>query len=235
MSAAAVRFSNVAVGVCALVLAGLAVRREIKPATPEPPRPDTARYIVDWQSLRSDNTRIGPPGAAVELIEFIDFECPYCAQFASRLTTLMQKYPQDISLTLKHLPISGHRFARSAATAFECARGVGRMEQMYSALLAGQDSLGLKSLNVFAAESGVQDIGMFEECLRVEPEQVATDAAVAAKLGVSATPSIIVNGWLLSRPPTNMQLEEIVRMARGRRAWSPAHGDTINVDLGGIH
>ena len=227
MSTAATRFSNIAIGACALVLAALAVRREIRSEGPETKPVESARYVSEWRELRSNDVRIGPADAPVQLIEFVDFECPYCAGFASRLTRIMRKHPESISVTLKHLPVLGHRFARPAATAFECAKQQGKMREMHDALFAAQDSLGLKPLREFAAAAGVYDLAEFDRCAKVEAAPIAEDVALATELGVFATPTIIMNGWLLASPPSDALLEEAIRLAKDNRAWSPPRGDTI--------
>lgn len=230
MSTITTNLANAAVGACCLVIAGLAIRREFWPPLTRVPSSVSAHYVDNWHALRDSSSRIGPAAAPIELIEFVDFECPFCRQLASRLDSLLKKRPSDFSLTLRHFPIQSHKFARSAAMALECAKRERRVGAMYSSLMAGPDSLGLKSYSGFARDAGMSDSAAFEECIESSTAagQVAADVALGERLGVSGTPTVIVNGWLLSRPPSNAELEAIAETVLSRGRWAPKIGDTIS-------
>lgn len=106
------------------------------------------------------------------------------------------------------------------------------MESMYRALFADQDSLGLKPYSRYAVEAEMSDSATFESCMRAPaPFQIAEDLEMGERLGVKGTPTLVVNGWLLSIPPTDMEFEKIVAASRDGRQWSPRGGDTVAIDL----
>jgi protein-disulfide isomerase len=157
--------------------------------------------------------RLGSPDAPVQLIEFADFECPFCASFHTTWDTVRQKYPTQISLTYVHYPIEGHRFAEPAARVAECAGEQGKFEAMHARLYEWQKQMGLKPWSAFATEAGVPDLTAFESCVqRTEPiTKVIEGHELGDELGVHGTPTVIINGWKLHRPPSATELESMVK------------------------
>ncbi len=194
----------------------------------------TPHYLAQWTALRSDEARIGPANAPVEIIEFVDFECPFCKVLSRSLRRLMTEHPNDVSLTLIHFPIDGHKFARASAVAYECAKGQNASTAMYASLLDGQDSIGLRSFESYAARAGVPGMSKFGDCLRDQTivDRVERDRQVGELIGVSATPTVVVNGWLLPQPPSESEFARIVSLAASGKTWSPAKGDTVTISGG---
>jgi hypothetical protein len=116
---------------CALIVTGLAVRREafgpIHSAALQRPV-----LIPEWQEWLKSGRRIGSGEAPVQVVEFADFECPYCAKFHEALKVARKRQATKVALTYIHFPIPGHRFAIPAARAAECANDQGRFEAMYA-------------------------------------------------------------------------------------------------------
>jgi len=195
--------SNAATAVlvcCALVITGLAVRRELGSAAPvATPYTEQVRPVRDWRSYAS-GSRIGPAGAAVTIVEFSDFQCPYCRTMADRLRALRQAHPDEVTLIYRHFPLSYHPHARSAARASFCADRQGRFEAFHDALFAAQDSLDGTGWQRFAGIAGVPDAAAFDACLRdgASLEAVERDVAAGRKLGIAGTPALLVNGVLIT-------------------------------------
>jgi protein-disulfide isomerase len=124
-----------------------------------------------------------------------------------------------VALTYVHLPLPMHRFAVPAARAAECAGNEGRFEAMYDTLYARQDEFGITSWSELAATAGVKDSTAFDECLRkdVSPRVVA-GRQLATSLGISGTPTVIIQGWQLGRPPDLAELEKMVRAVMNGRS-----------------
>jgi len=198
---------------CALLTTGLVLRRELFSPTAAPGIPQKPVFVVDWTAHLEKGVRIGSAEAPVQLMEFADFECPFCASFHKTLESVRQKYPTQIALTFVHYPIQGHRFAEPAARVAECAREQGRFEAMHARLFEWQNQLGLKPWSEFATAAGVSDLATFESCVKgTEPlERVVTGRKLADELGVKGTPTVIVNGWQLHRPPDAAELEAMVQ------------------------
>lgn len=233
MAVSSSQFGNVAVGVCCLVFAGIAIRRELQPEAPTASQNGQSHYVREWRSLRDEASRIGPPSAPIEIIEFLDFECPFCASLAERLDSVLTKYPDSVSLTLRHFPIRGHKFARPAAAAFECAKAQLRMAAMYRALFDDQDSIGLKPFGAMALHAGVEDTARLNKCLTTpEPAaRIEADRAIGEALGVKGTPTVLVNGWLLPVPPNQAEFDKIIRAIRSTGSWAPGTGDTVTTKI----
>jgi protein-disulfide isomerase len=201
--------------VCALVTTGLVARREfftlpggsVQAATQEPV------FIENWRSELGHGVRLGSTSAPVQLIEFADFECPYCGEFHRKLKQLRERYPTQVSLTYMHFPIQGHRFALPAARVSECAAEQGRFEAMHDQLFGGQDSFGLKPWSDYATAAGVPDLAAFDLCIkRTDPvPRIEEDKELGTKLDLKGTPTLIVNGWMLAQPPTPEELDAMVK------------------------
>lgn len=198
--------------VCALTVTALVVRREIFHA-PQAAVSVESRTVPDWRSY-VEGQRIGPADARVTIVEFSDFECPFCRETAERLRTIRGRYPRDVAVVYRHYPLSYHKHAVPAAKASLCAARQGRFEGYHDALFARQDSLGLIPWTQLAAIAGIPDVPGFEECMRgPDPvPEIERDLAAGTRLGVRGTPAILVNDRLVFGAPPGL-LEELVERA----------------------
>lgn len=199
---------------CALVTTGLVVRRELfAPAPPPAQAEQKPLYIKDWRAHLTTGVRVGSEKAPVQLLEFADFECPFCASFHKDVKVLRDRYPMQVALTYVHFPLPMHRFAEPAARVAECAGDQARFEAMYDLLFEQQDKLGLKPWSEFASDAGVADSAAFETCIkRTEPVPRVTEGkALGNQLDVQGTPTVVINGWKLGRPPTPDELDHMVK------------------------
>lgn len=198
---------------CALVITGLAVRRELVAARPVATAyTDQVRPVRDWRSYATGN-RIGPAGAPVTIIEFSDFQCPYCRVMADRLRALRREHPGRVALVYRHFPLSYHPYARNAARASICADRQGRFEPFHDALFARQDSLNDALWARLAEVAGVPDRKRFGECLRSDSSlaQVERDVAAGMRLGISGTPAVMVNDALITDGAPGVLEEHVAR------------------------
>jgi protein-disulfide isomerase len=218
------RILTVTLAVCALFTTGLVLHRELS-APPDPvsgvPKP---RFVPDWKSEFTDGIQLGSTNAPVQIIEFADFECPYCADFHRVVQALRQRYPAKVALTYVHLPLPMHRFAIAAARAAECAGEQGRFEGMHDRLFEEQNSFGLKPWADYAAEAGVENIATFNACLErsVPFARIEQGKHAADRLNIKATPTLMVNGWLFGTPPSADQLDTQVRAILAGRSPVPS-------------
>ena len=200
--------------ICAIVTTGVVLRREFLPPPMRAAGGDQKPAIVpNWRQDMVKGVRLGPDSAPVQLIEFADFECPFCGSFHKTLANVRQHYPTQVSLTYVHFPIPGHRFALPAARVAECAGDQGRFEAMYDQLFDGQDSFGLKPWSEYAIAAGVADLTAFDACIRrTDPVQRIEDGKeLGAQLDIQGTPTVVINGWKLPHSPTGEQLETMVK------------------------
>lgn len=198
---------------CAVITSAVVVKREFFPsAQPAQSSAQKPVLIPHWQDI-GNGIRMGPPKASVQLIEFADFECPFCGSFYKTLKAIRDRYPDQVSLEFVHFPLPGHRFALPAARVAECAGEQGRFEAMHDQLFDGQDSFGLKPWSDYASAANVPDRVAFDVCVKAtEPiRRIEEGKALGRKLDVRGTPTLIINGWRLGRPPTAEELKEMVQ------------------------
>ena len=157
----------------------------------------TAVQLVDLAEdvdPRRDHVR-GAPDAPVTLVEYADFECPYCGRAEPAIRELLAEQEAGLRYVFRHLPLHDvHPRARLAAEAAEAAAAQGAFWAMHDLLFANQDRLGPRDLRGYAESLGL-DVGRFERDLRggAYKARVEEDIAGADASGVSGTPSFFVN------------------------------------------
>jgi protein-disulfide isomerase len=204
---------------CALITTGVVVYRGFLAAPKVVQQDQRPSFIKDWRNHLAIGPRIGPSEAPVQLIEFADFECPFCASFHKEVMSLRERYPAQVALTFVHYPLPMHRFAVSAARAAECAGEQAHFGEMCEQLFNQQDQFGLKSWNDLAAEAGIPDRATFKLCLESSApvSRITVGHELGKQLDVKGTPTIIINGWKLGRPPSETELDQMVqRILAGR-------------------
>ncbi len=149
-----------------------------------------------YTPLLADSGHIrGAPDATVNIVEYSDFQCPFCKKAVATLEQLLEEYDGKVNLEYRHLPIPSHEFAPKAAEASECAADQGKFWEYHDILFERQSSLGENSLKRYAADIGLNTT-LFESCLGsgVMSPRVRADAEEAAKARVSSTPTFFING-----------------------------------------
>ncbi len=185
--------------VCAALLTWLVYRA----TTMLPPRLriraflGTAEVIVDLGApVDPDRDHIrGPVDAPVTVVEYGDFECPFCGQAEGAIRELLAGHG-DVAYVWRHLPLNDvHPWAQQAAEAVEAAAEQGRFWEMHDLLLDRQDALRIPDLLRYAEELGL-DVDRFTEDLRMHEgaARIAEDVDSADLSGVSGTPSFFING-----------------------------------------
>lgn len=192
------RAASFAVMVAALAVAASVVRRELG-SSPNPPIA-APRHVEEWREVLPIGIRTGNKDAAVKLIEFTDYECPFCARYQAVLTDVQRDYGESVELIYVHAPLAQHRFAVPAARVVECAHAQGKFNEMQGALYARQDSFGLRPWARYAEEVGIADIALFTECAEdsVRVERIHAGTLAAERFRVPGTPTLLINGWLFT-------------------------------------
>jgi Na+/H+ antiporter NhaA len=180
----------------------------------------TAETIVDLAAPvdpERDHLR-GDEDAPVTLVEYGDFECPYCGQAEPAVRELLSDFGDELRYVWRHLPLSDvHPNAQLAAEAAEAAADQGAFWQMHDLLLDRQDALSFRDLLRYAEELGL-DVERFAEDLRRQSgaARIAEDVDGADLSGVSGTPSFFVNGRRHYGAYDVGTLSRAVRAARAR-------------------
>ena len=138
----------------------------------------------------------GPADAPVTLVEYGDFECPYCGQAEPVIRTLLSEFGSDLRYVFRQLPLDDvHENAQRAAEASEAAGAWGKFWEMHDLLFQHQDALGTEDLRKYAGDLGL-DVEVFAEKLRRRKfgPRVMRDIDSADQSGVTGTPTFFVNG-----------------------------------------
>lgn len=199
--------ATIAVAALALVLGGQVALDRLG----EPPSGD--REIDNFAALVEDGRRIGPTNASVVLVEFGDYECPFCRSWTPRLDALMEMFPRDLAVVYRHLPLSAiHANAYQAARVAECAAAQGRFEETH-AILGRLESLEEINAAELGAQVSMPDIPAFVDCTEQEGtvEAIERDLALASELGIRRTPTFVLDGYLFELAPDSLELVELVR------------------------
>jgi len=159
-------------------------------------QPKTADIPVPRQTLSLEGAgTIGDSAAKAVLLEFSDFECPFCGKFATEiLPDLEKRYIQGgrLLLAFRHLPLKIHKNAWSAALAASCAAEQQKFGAFHDLLFANSKGLNPESLSKYAAVARLQE-APYRKCLETTAQaQVKADTALASSLGITGTPSFLV-------------------------------------------
>jgi len=141
----------------------------------------------------------GPESAPVTIVEFSDFQCPYCFRANASLKQVEEKYPGKVRLVFRNFPLTQiHPNAAKAAEAASCANDQGKFWQMHDKMFANQSKLSVPELKQHASEVGL-DAAAFEQCLDSGKHTADWKKTVeeGQKYGLSGTPSFFINGRLI--------------------------------------
>jgi protein-disulfide isomerase len=142
-----------------------------------------------------DSPSKGAADAAVTLVEWADFECPFCAMAYPLLDSVVERYPTQVRLVFKNFPLSMHEHGEPAARAVVAAGKQGKFWEMHHALFQNQKTLDEAGLAKIAKELRL-DVKKFDEDRRSEAvaDTVAKDRKEGESLGLQGTPAIFING-----------------------------------------
>ena len=160
----------------------------------------------------------GSTNPAVTIVEFSDFECPFCSEVQPVLKQVMQSYGKDVRLVFKHMPLEGHRYSLPAARAAYCAAEQDRFWQFHDALFASRN-LSPARFDEIAAELGL-GVPKFQACLNSEHSRAAIvrDIETARLFRIESTPSFIVNGKLIKGALSFADFQKIIERELSLRA-----------------
>lgn len=161
--------------------------------------PDTTVYDVNIGL----SPVLGREDAPVTIVEFADFQCPYCVREFPKIERVLEKYPDDVRVVFKHYPLGFHKEAKPAHAAAELAKLEGGNEafwKMHDMIMANPKNLEISDLRGYA-ESLNLDLVKFDEVIGDQAaidELLGTDLAEAKKCKVTGTPTVMINGLKLT-------------------------------------
>jgi len=138
---------------------------------------------------------LGPKDAKVTIVEFSDFQCPFCTRGKQTMDEVMKMYPKDVKLVFKNLPLPMHPEAVPSAKAALAANKQGKFWEFHDALFANQAKLN-EAFYLEQAKTLGLDVEKFKVDMASEEiaKQVKDDAELGNKLGINGTPGFFVNG-----------------------------------------
>ncbi len=162
----------------------------------------------------------GATNQRVTIVEFSDFECPYCKQVQSVLGQIIESYGRTVRLVFKHLPLEGHRNSLPAARAAYCAAEQGRFWQFHDAVFAA-GNLSPPLFEQIASDLGL-GLPKFQDCVASERSRAAVikDIEAARLLRIESTPSFVVNGKVIKGALSFAEFQRIIEQELNQRATS---------------
>ncbi len=146
------------------------------------------------QITENDHVR-GSADAEIVIVEYGDFQCPYCARAYPTLVELQQRYGERVALVYRHLPLGMHPFAEGAAEAAEAAGAQGKFWEMHDALFEHQAQVSPAQLPLLAQQLGIEGERFNEDlAARRHRARIQAQAEEGKALGASGTPSFFIKG-----------------------------------------
>ena len=191
-------------GLSATAMGAVVVRdRFFHPAPAPVTAPTTAHPAIDrdeWHQLSAAVSWKGPADRKAQVIEFADFQCPFCARLHPALEHIVSSHGDSVSFGFGHFPLREiHNYAYPAAISAVCAERQGRFSAMADELYGHQELLGMISFDSIAHLAGVKDRPGFHRCLADPSAQGPVDTGLvwAGRLALNETPTVYVNGVLV--------------------------------------
>ena len=144
-----------------------------------------------------DDPSLGPKDARLTIVEFLDYQCPYCNQESSTVRELMNAYGDRVRFIIRDFPVQElHPDAVNAAVAAGCAQAQGKYWQMHDRLFALKGQLSRADLDAAAQSSGL-DMKIYDACMNVQAplDEIQGDATDGVNAGVRGTPTFFFNGY----------------------------------------
>jgi protein-disulfide isomerase len=162
----------------------------------KPLPPEKAAKIAEGKA-----PAFGPADAKVTIVEFSDFQCPFCSRAANVVHQLKEKYGDKVHFVFRQFPLSFHQNAHAAAEASLAAEAQGKFWEYHDKLFANQQSLDRPSLEKFAKESGL-NVESFKKALddKTYAATVDSELKLGEEVAVDGTPTMFLNGARVSNP-----------------------------------
>ncbi len=178
------------------------------------------QILKNWRGYASAGERMGASAAPVTIVEFSDFQCPFCRELARELRVSESKRPGAFNVVYRYFPLRNHEHAGQAALAAHCAGEQGAFETMHDALFSAQDSIGRAPWEWFATRARVPNLNTFRSCLtdtaHFQPI-LHRDSVAANSLKIQGTPMFLINALQVSGAPAQADLDRYIGDALVRK------------------
>jgi len=177
-----------------------------------------------WRAIISgDAPSFGPASARVTIVEFSDFQCPYCAQASDTVKRIRENYSDKVRFVFRQFPLSFHEHAREAAEAALAAHAQGKFWQYHDHLFAHQSALGRGQLESYARELGL-DLSKFKKNLDAHAfnVQIEADITLGRTAKVDGTPTMFINQRRAPNPTDFDSVAPLIEAALSEPSEAPA-------------
>jgi protein-disulfide isomerase len=174
--------------------------------------PDHSKLLEDAVNIPVTNAPVrGPANAPITLVEFSDFQCPFCIAATPQLESVLKAYPSQVKLIFKEFPLDTHAQAPLAAAAALAAHKQGKFWPMYAGLFAQQGNLSRRGVLALATGMGL-DTKQFQADLdsAAIKQAVERDMNDGEHIGVDSTPTLFLNGQRYNGPITLAALKPVL-------------------------
>lgn len=180
-----------------------------------------AGKYLELPIIEEQDARIGRDDAPVRLIEFSDFQCPYCKTLHQSLKQVLSEMGEDVQLVYKHLPLSFHSQAKNAALAATCAAEQGKFEDYANKLFDSQSDWGKTKgtgrFKTYAIQLKL-NAAQFNKCLdeKKYADLIKKNEDEAEKFGITGTPAIFINGQFKNGAVSLEELRSLIEKELGK-------------------
>jgi protein-disulfide isomerase len=195
----------------------------------QPPPGQSNKLLEDPVKIPVNGAPVlGPANAPITLIEFSDFQCPYCVAATPQLQALVKTYPTQVKLIFKQYPLDIHSQASFAAAAALAAHKQGKFWPMHDALFANHDDLSDQNVTALAKRIGL-DMQRFERDLHSTTieQTIEQDIADGDRAGVEGTPTLFIDGQRFNGPLVMQILKPLVgeqlKLLQGAKTTAALH------------
>jgi len=165
----------------------------------------------DKPATPDDDPVLGKADAPITLIEFTDYQCPFCGRVRQTVSQILEEYKGKVRYVIRDFPLSFHKDALKAHEGAHCAADQGKYWEMNKKLFADQSKIQVEDLKKYAAEIKL-DAKKFADCLDSGKytEKVRKSQEYGEKIGVSGTPAFFINGRMISGARPFEAFKEII-------------------------
>jgi protein-disulfide isomerase len=158
-----------------------------------------------------DAPSFGPKDAKVTIVEFSDFQCPYCVKAAEATKQIKAKYSDKVRFVFRQFPLSFHQNAHAAAQASLAAHAQGKFWQYHDTLFENQSALTDADLEKHAQKVGL-NMALFKKAMQSKTFKAPVDAdmALGGEVAVNGTPSMFINGKRVSNPTSFEAISQLI-------------------------
>lgn len=194
--------------ICALIITFFVLRKEFFAED----QTLSISSIENWEKLLPHDAKASANNPKVFLIEFFDYECPFCSTLDATLDTIKLKYKDKIKIIRYHYPLTIHPLAYRAAISAECANSQSYFDVYHKEIMKNQYKLNNINFTDIARKINIKDIGKFQKCIDTEEtaDIIAKNVQLAKDYKISGTPTLIINNKMISGAVGSKEIEIII-------------------------